>query len=81
MFFHKISVLQFLTINNFQWSYIIHMDHIQLYKNCNEVLQLLMTTQYTIFYDDLNRISLEYASLIIQEYTYKGFAKKLQIKK
>ena len=57
------------------------MDHIQLYKNCNEVLQLLMTTQYTIFYDDLNRISLEYASLIIQEFTYKGFAKKIQIKK
>ncbi len=78
MFFHIISVLQFLTINNFQWSYIIHMDHIQLYNNYNEVLQLLMTTQYTIFYDDLNRISLEYASLIIQEFTYKGFAKNFR---
>lgn len=78
MFFHIISVLQFLTINNFQWSYIIHMDHIQLYNNYNEVLQLLMTTQYTIFYDDLNRTSLEYASLIIQEFTYKGFAKNFR---
>lgn len=55
------------------------MDYIQLYKNCNEVLQLLMTTQYTIFYDELCNISPEYASFIIQEFTSKGFAKEDQI--
>jgi len=52
------------------------MDYIQLYKDCDEVLQLLMTTQYTIFYDELFNISPEYANFIIQEFTSKGFAKE-----
>lgn len=56
-----------------------YMDYIQLYKNCDEVLQVLMTTQSTIFYDELYNISPEYASYIIQEFTSKGFAKEDQI--
>lgn len=55
------------------------MDYVQLYKNCDEVLQLLMTTQYTIFYDELCNISPDYACFIIQEFTSKGFAKEDQI--
>lgn len=52
------------------------MNYIQLYKDCDEVLQLLMTTQYTIFYEDLLDISPDYANYIIQEFTSKGFAKE-----
>ena len=52
------------------------MNYIQLYKDCDEVLQLLMTTQHTIFYDELLDISPDYANYIIQEFTSKGFAKE-----
>lgn len=51
------------------------MDEVRLYKECNVVLNRLLTNADTLFRDELEKLSPDYAEYIIQEFAENNIAK------